>query len=122
MNFLSILLQAQQDNDTFSFIIMTVIMSVIFYYLLVVRRKKLEAQENSSEQKFEYQQQPKVSNLSSARCPFCNNFINVEDVFCVHCGKKLPDNKESNNTKVCPKCKTLVGENDLFCCNCGEAV
>ena len=50
------------------------------------------------------------------------DFINAEDVFCVHCGKKLPDNKESSDTKVCPKCKTPIGENDLFCSNCGKAL
>lgn len=55
-------------------------------------------------------------------CPYCNNFINIEDAFCVHCGKKLPSQQESTSAKVCPKCKTPIGENDLFCCNCGEAV
>ena len=122
MNIAFVCLQAQQDDSIIPHIIMGIMVFVVMYYLLVVRRKKLEAQEKSAEETFEYQQQPEISNPSSVKCPFCNNFINAEDVFCVHCGKKLPDNKESSDTKVCPKCKTPIGENDLFCSNCGEAL
>jgi predicted nucleic acid-binding Zn ribbon protein len=25
------------------------------------------------------------------KCPYCNNVINPEDIFCSECGKKLPD-------------------------------
>lgn len=122
MNIAFVCLQAQQDDSNIINIIIMIISAVMVYYLLVVRPKKLESKEEPSKQTFEYKQQPEISNPSSIKCPFCNNFINVEDMFCVHCGKKLSDNKESSNTKVCPKCKTSIGENDLFCCNCGEAV
>ena len=122
MNIAFVCLQAQPDDSIISQIIMGIMVFAVMYYLLVVRRKKLEAQEKISEQAFEYQQQPEISGHSSAKCPFCNNSINAEDVFCVHCGKKLPDNKESSDTKICPKCKTPIGENDLFCSNCGEAL
>ena len=78
MNIAFVCLQAQQDDSIISHIIMGIMVFVVMYYLLVVRRKKLEAQEKSAEETFEYQQQPEISNPSSVKCPFCNNFINAE--------------------------------------------
>ena len=124
MNFLLIVLQAQSGDTDYSFFIMMVVIFCIMYFFMIRKKNNAETVEfeNSNTTNSLQNIKKEEFNDSINVCPFCNNFINAEDVFCVHCGKKLPDNKESSDTKVCPKCKTPIGENDLFCSNCGEAL
>ena len=124
MNTAFICLQAQSDDNGLSSFIMFAAIFGIMYFFIIRKKNKTETIEAESSNYINSSQNIKKEEFNDSIdvCPFCNNFINVEDVFCVHCGKKLPDHQESNVEKVCPKCKTPIGENDHFCCNCGEAV
>ena len=124
MNIAFVCLQAQSGDTDYSFFIMMVVIFCIMYFFMIRKKNNAETVESKSSNATNSLQNIKKEEFNDSInvCPFCNNFINAEDVFCVHCGKKLPDNKESSDTKICPKCKTPLGENDLFCSNCGEAL
>ena len=105
------------EFDFGSFIIMIGTFIIMYFWLIKPQQKKAKEQANASIKQTEF------NTPLSYKCPFCNNIISIKDVFCTHCGNKLPNNqKEKEVAKVCPKCNMTLGENDKFCYNCGEAV
>lgn len=54
----------------------------------------------------------------SKKCLKCGLDCSDEDKFCIRCGAKFEDEKESK--KICPYCGTECAESDLFCVHCGK--
>lgn len=54
------------------------------------------------------------------QCPQCGMDINVDAVFCNHCGARLiPETALYNSGNVCPQCGAAVDESQAFCTSCG---
>lgn len=45
-------------------------------------------------------------------CNYCRNVINSDDLFCMHCGKAVIENR-------CDECNIGLPDNAKFCPQCG---
>lgn len=50
------------------------------------------------------------------KCHFCNTLNNDDSLFCVECGKPIPQGN------VCSYCGAAINEGDTFCENCGKKI
>ena len=53
-----------------------------------------------------------IDETVGSRCPKCGDIIEVNEIFCSHCGTKLK--------KECPKCGTVNNAKNNYCEKCGS--
>ena len=51
---------------------------------------------------------------TALKCPYCNENIGADDVYCAMCGRKV------KNITNCPRCNEPNDANDNFCAYCGQ--
>jgi pSer/pThr/pTyr-binding forkhead associated (FHA) protein len=68
---------------------------------------------------------------SAERCPYCGTQRRAEDIFCMHCGNRLPaawpqqeqqqqEQPPASAESQCPFCGTKIRPIDNFCLHCGN--
>jgi len=57
-------------------------------------------------------------------CPACGHAYQKGDLFCVRCGRNLPeaDAQPEPENLACPSCGAALHEGDRFCAKCGHQV